>query len=378
MRTGYTGFRHVISGIFFLVLTASCMNDETWVEKHKPNLSAEKVLKDGGVLVLNEGNFMYGNASLSYYNSQTETVINDLFYRQNGIPLGDVAQSAEVYQGELFVVLNNSGKIIAMNLGKYPSLKAFDFTHKITGLQSPRYIHFFDDTKAYISDLYSKSISILDPATYTISGRINLSNSNTDFYQHPSEQFVVFENEVFTNCYSFDDKILVINPVTDKLTDSIEVLQQPNSMVLDKNGKLWALCDGGFEGSAYGNNQPGLVRIDARTHTVEKVFILPEDNWPSKLCINGSLDTLYFINRDVWRMPVNSVKLPDSSFISAVSGSQVKNFFGLGVDPASSEIYVSDALDHVQNGVVYRYTHEGEGIDTFKVGIIPGFFLFIN
>jgi len=187
---------------------------------------------------------------------------------------------------------------------------------------------------------------------------------------------VVFENEVFTNCYSFDNKVLVIDSETDRLIDSIEVLAQPNSMVIDRFGKIWVLCDGGYEGSEYGDNQPGLVRIDAATHTVEKIFILPEDNWPSKLCINGSSDTLYFINGDVWRMPVDANHLPPDAFISAVSASGTRLFFGLGVDPVSSEVYVSDAIDHIQNGVVYRYRSDATPVDTFRVGIIPAGFLF--
>jgi hypothetical protein len=364
-------------GLFiFLLLMQSCMNDETWVEQQKPNLSAEGVMQDRGVLVLNEGNFMYGNASLSYYNIKTGKVINDVFYRQNGIPLGDVAQSAIIYSGELYVVLNNSGKVMVMNFGKYPALKAFEFTHKITGLQSPRYISFIDSSKAYISDLYARSISILDPATYSITGRINLANGNPDFYQHPTEQMVVFEDEVFTNCYSFDNKVLVIDKLTDRLTDSIEVLQQPNSMVPDNNGKIWVLCDGGYSGSANGDNRAGLIRIDAKSHTVEKIFILPENSWPSKLCINGSADTLYFINGGVWRMSVSADQLPKEPFIPSNSGAATKLFYGLGVDPRSSEVYVSDAIDHVQSGVVYRFTAEGVGVDTFQVGIIPGFFCF--
>jgi hypothetical protein len=364
--------------ILLFTMFQSCMNDETWVEQHKPNLGVENVFNSGGVLVLNEGNFMYGNASLSYYNSATGKVINDVFYLQNGIPLGDVAQSANVHNGELYIVLNNSGKIILTNLGKYPNLKAFEYTHKITGLQSPRYIYFVDSSKAYVSDLYAKSINIIDPVGYSVSGRINLANSNPDYYQHPSEQMLVYNNELFTNCYSFDNKVLVINPKTDQLVDSIEVLPQPNSMVLDKYGKIWVLCDGGYQGSIYGDFQPGLVRIDAVSHTVEKIFILPEDNWPSRLCINGTADTLYFINGDVWKMAVDQEKLPVSSFIPAHNGSETSLFYGLGVDPVSSEVFVSDAIDHIQNGVVYRYTSNGVGIDTFQVGIIPGFFLFLS
>lgn len=361
-----------------VLLLSSCMHDENWVEKQKPNLGVEEIVRDGGVLILNEGNFMYGNASLSYYNRQTGEVVNDVFYRQNGVPLGDVAESAMIFDGELYVVINNSGKIVVVNFGKYKLLKAFEFTHKITGLLSPRYIHFIDSTKAYISDLYAKAISIYDPVSYAVKGKINISNGSHDFYQHPSEQFVEYGNEIFTNCYSFDNKVLVFDKLSDKLIDSIEVLQQPNSMVLDKNGKIWVLCDGGFSGSPYGDTPPGLARIDAVTHTVEKIFILPDDNWPSKLCINGRRDTVYFLNGDIWRMSVDASLLPEDPFISSGTASGERLFYGLGVDPVSSEVYVSDAIDHVQAGIVYRYNAKAEPVDTFGVGIIPGFFCFVG
>jgi DNA-binding beta-propeller fold protein YncE len=369
----YYPFILVVS--FLLFSLSSCMDDELWKESHKPNLSVDEVIS-GGVIILNEGNFMYGNASLSYYNPQTRKLTNDVFYRQNGIPLGDVAESAEVYDGELFIVLNNSGKVVAVNMGKYPALKAFDFTHKITGLTSPRYIHFFNKAKAYISDLYAKHMYIVDPSGYEVKNTIPLSNNNPEYYQHPTEQMIAYKDYIFTNCYSFDNKILVINSKTDRLIDSIEVLAQPNSMVMDKNNKLWVLCDGGFHGSSFGNTLPGLVRIDLETRTIEKIFIMNGDHWPSELTINGSRDTMYFINQDVWRMSVNDVVLPGTPFIPATDEKGTKLFYSIGVNPANSEIYLGDAIDHVQNGVVYRFSPDSTPLDTLRVGIIPGFFCF--
>ncbi len=49
-------------------------------------------------------------------------------------------------------------------------------------------------------------------------------------------------------------------------------------------------------------------------------------------------------------------------------------FYGLTVNPVNSEVYVADAIDYVQPGVILRYSPEGELLDEFKVGIIPGAF----
>jgi len=100
----------------------------------------------------------------------------------------------------MYVVLNNSGKILTMNMGKYPSLKAFEFTHKITNLVSPRYIHFFDRKKAYISDLYARQVYIVDPSEYKITGSIDVNNRKPDFYQHPTEQLIAYKNVVSEGC----------------------------------------------------------------------------------------------------------------------------------------------------------------------------------
>jgi hypothetical protein len=37
-------------------------------------------------------------------------------------------------------------------------------------------------------------------------------------------------------------------------------------------------------------------------------------------------------------------------------------------------VYVADAIDYVQQGMIYRYSKDRELIDKFYVGIIPGAF----
>lgn len=323
-----------------------------------------------GVYVVNEGNFMYGNSSLSFYNPTEKRVYNQVFMSRNGAPLGDVAQSMYLWKNLGFVIVNNSGKIYVIDN------TTAEFKGSISGLSSPRYMHVVNSTKAYVTDLYARKITIFNPETFQITGKISVVNSKSQFSQHSTEQMVSFKNLLFVNCWSYDNKILVIDTNTDQLKDSIEVFKQPNSMVLDKNKKLWVMTDGGFDGSSYGYEQPGLLKIDAETREIERTFRFPLGDHPIKMCLNPAGDSLYYINRHVWRMSVNDKQIPDQPFITSQNTNTYGGFYSLGIDPSTNEIYIGDAIDHKQNGYVRRYSRSGKLLDEFKVGITPGNFAF--
>ncbi len=313
-----------------------------------------------GLFITCEGNFMYGNASLSYYNIEERKVENRVFRRANGADLGDVAQSMTIHDGRGYVVVNNSGIVFIID----PD--TFVITGTIEGLTSPRYIHFVDDGKAYISDLYDPRITVYDPRTGSIVGHIETGD-------HPStEQMVQWGDYVFTNCWSYDNSILVIDTRTDTVVDRIEVGIQPTSMVIDRNGKLWTITDGGFPTSPYGCEAPSLYRIDPATRRIERRFTFFEGDSPSELAIDGDGGRIYFINNDIWAMDVTAENLPAKPIVQNTG----TIYYGLAVDPLSGDIYVADAIDYQQPGVVYRYSSEGAEIDSFEVGITPGAFCF--
>ena len=320
-----------------------------------------------GVFISCEGNFMYGNASLSFYDIENKVVYNNVFSGRNRAPLGDVAHSLASDGKHLYIVVNNSGKIVAVDL------KTLEFKKSVTGLVSPRYIHFVNSSKAYISDLYARRITILNPSTFEKTGYINVSDGKTGSTKHPTETFANIGNRIFVSCWASDNLILVINPETDTVIDSIRVPMQPRKMVVDINNKLWVQCDGNFTGAPGGTEMPALVRIDPETLTVEQIFRWGTiTGYAGDLQINPEKDTLYIVKSDLYKMAVTSRRIPDTPLLSAAN----RLFYSMGVDPYNGDIYLADAMDYMQNAMVYRYSANGSAIDSFRVGINPGDFLF--
>lgn len=315
-----------------------------------------------GLFICNEGNFQYGNATLSYYNPDTRTIENEVFYRANAMKLGDVAQSMTIYDNRGWIVVNNSHVIFAIDLDTFREVG------RITGLTSPRYIHFISDEKAYVTQIWDNRIFIINPRRYEITGYIEVPRMTME--QGSTEQMVQRGKYLYVNCWSYQNRILKIDTETDTIVTELEVGIQPTSLAMDCNGKLWTVTDGGYDGSPYGYERPALYRIDPETMTIEAMFEFKRGDAPSEVQLNGSGDTIYWINDDIWAMDVTATNVPVRPFLD----SRGTIYYGLTVDPVNEDVYIADAIDYTQPGKVYRYTKQGELVDEFYVGIIPGAF----
>ena len=349
----------------FCVLAAAFVLGGCTPSEEQPHDEANIGL-DGGVFVLCEGSFGAGNSSLYHYNPDRKEVTADIFSTANNAKLGDTAQSLYMYNGLLFVVVNNSGVVFALDrtTGKVEGM--------IDNLISPRFIAINDlGTKGYISQMYTNELITFDPRTLERTGSITLEGVAG------SEQMVVWADKLFIASWSNDHKITVLDTDTDQQIATFEVGVQPYSMVLDKNDSLWVVCDGGNEYSDLPDGvtmeAPSLWKIDAETHEATKTLTFePGGYFRSRLSINGEGDTLYFIYDEVWAIDVASGTLPSEPLISIEGWGQ----YGIGVDPVNEDIYIADAKDYMSNGEVLRYNSAGELIDTFEVGLLPSKFAF--
>ena len=347
--------RYILPAALCLTALGGCMK---WDYGKTEEFSASGT----GLFITNEGMFQYGNATLSYYDPETKQVENEVFYRANAMKLGDVAQSMTIRDGVGWIVVNNSHVIFAIDINTFREVG------RITNLSSPRYIHFVSDEKAYVTQIWDNRIFIVNPKRYEITGYIECPNMTME--SGSTEQMVQYGKYVFVNCWSYQNRILKIDTETDRVVDELVVGIQPTSLVMDKNYKLWTITDGGYEGSPYGYEAPSLYCIDAAKFEIEKQFRFKLGDSPSEVQINGTGDKLFWINDDIWAMDVDADRIPVRPFLKY----RDTKYYGLTVNPRNGDVYVADAIDYQQPGIIYRYRADGEPVDEFYVGVTPGAF----
>ncbi len=315
------------------------------------------VVDNAKVLILNEGNYNFGNASLSMYNHSKKKVYNKVFQaNNNGRPIGDVVQSATKISDELFVVVNNSSKIEVLNPSTLTSIAS------IQQLNSPRYIAAANNQKAYISDLYEDKLYVLDPRSHSITKTIKTKGW--------VEEMAVVNGKLYLT-HVDSNQIWIIDVNTDIVLKKIDVHEQPQFIEIDRDSNIWVSCGGGLNGG-----KSALYHLATSNDSLLSIFeVAAVEHKIGELEFNSRKDELHFLGKDgLYFMKINANQLPNTAKIA--KGNRL--FYGFSINPSNNEIYISDAIDYQQRGVVYRFKYSGAQIDAFKVGIIPGDIIFLD
>jgi YVTN family beta-propeller protein len=333
--------------ILILTIAVSCTK--------KPDNVPDQFSAGNGAFILNEGNYTWGNGSVSFYSFDNGLIYNNLFEKVNGRPLGDVPNSMVIAGEKAYIVVNNSGKIEVVDKNSISSLAT------ISGLNSPRNMTLISNSTAYVSSMYSDSVAIINLTDNAISGYVNIRRS--------SESIIISRNKAFVSSWVGGNEIMVIDISNNKVIDSIEVGVEPESMVLDKNSMLWVLCNGGWAR----DNFAELDKINTTTNEIEKKLVFSSKlSSPTSLQTNGKGDFLYYLENGVNQVNLAYPILPASPLIPQTE----HLFYKLGIDPVDNYIFVTDAVDYKQDGNVMIYKPDGTFFSTNAAGIIPGMLCF--
>ncbi|MEZ5047858.1 MAG: hypothetical protein R2831_12810 [Chitinophagaceae bacterium] len=347
----------------FIIITFlfSCVKD-----KPNPNIT-NNTTEEKQILILNEGAFGNNNSEISILSSTQQKVITNTAYANaNATSMGDIAQSMIRIQNTLYVCINNSNRILALN----PN--TFELKTSINSVLLPRYIAPISSQYALVGTLYQNEIFVLNTETNNIVSSIQMPYKNAEaMVSYLAKTYVCLWD---TACHA----IYQIDNTTQKIDDSITIqVAAPREMLLDINNNAWILC-----GNKYQNKKSFLLHIDLANKQVIRQYTFDANAEPMRLTMNETKDSLYFILvnyqgtqpfNGVYCMSITDQQLANTPIIQAPNNSY---FWGIGINPHNQHIYVSDPKGFTQSSTVFEYTKSGEFIQSFSTGIGSNQFYF--
>ena len=321
---------------------------------------------DNGVLILNQGGFGNGNASLSYLSNDLNTFQNNIFALVNPtVTLGDTAQDVGFFNNLAYVVLNGSNKIEIIN--RYTLAHVATIS---TGLSNPRYIEFARG-KGYVtnwgnggstSDDY---IAVLNLTTNTVSTTIPVAEGPERIIEENDKLYVAHAGG-----YGYGNTISVINTTTDTVQTTITVGDVPNSLE-EEDGYLYVICGG--KAAWTGSETLGkLVKIRLSNNTVTSTIDFPIGQHPSNLEIEDNR-LYYTVDSDIYKTTLSATILPTTELFSTTEQG-VYGVYSFAVE--NNKVYIGDAVDYSSNGKIYVYSLTGDLLTDKTVGVIPAGFYF--
>ena len=330
-----------------------------------------------GVYIINAGNFLDNNGSISFLPRNVATASTDIFNTVNGRTLTGGAQDYTEIDGKGVILVDNStagqDKIEIVESGTFKSLATF----QAPDVENPRYVVAAGPNKAYVScwdatgdfsNFYAKLgyILVLDLASRKVVKKISVTKG--------ANRMVVVGSEVFVGSVGGERVLTVIDTEKDEVRQpGVDVGVNTNPVAVDANGRLWA----------YASSAKEMVRINTATKTVDgRMKVGSSTRSPGAIALSQDKQTFYFVNSFYdpaenfkEKGELYSFKITDTS-IPATTPFISRLFSGLGVDPQTGTIYAGVTPSFKQAGYVLRYQPSGALIDSVKAGISPSKFYF--
>ncbi|QBN18494.1 YncE family protein [Flavobacterium nackdongense] len=344
-----------VSSVFFVSCTDNDDSKETPLGDY-----------DNGALILNQGGFLKGNASVSYLSDDLLVQQNNIFSLVNPtITLGDTAQDIG-FNGDLaFIVLNVSNKIEVVN--RYTMKHVATIA---TGLDNPRYVA-FSNGKGFVTNwgdggnVSDDFIAVLNLSNYTVSSKIAVVEGPERIIANNNKLYVAHQGG-----YGYGNSISVIDGATNAVSAKVSVGDVPNSLEIS-NGSLYVIC-GGKPSYAPTETAGSLVKFNISTNTVANALNFAAKTHPSNLDIVDS-NVFYTVGSDVYKSTLSATSLPTTPLFTTTPQG-VYGVYSFAVH--NNKIYVGDAGNYSSNGKVFIYSSTGALEKEYTVGIIPAGFYF--
>lgn len=364
------------------VALSGCRNEDiVFIPEEVPTTQPEYTDVDGFYLLC-EGNINSNKASLDWFDARTGKYNRNIFPKANPYEvkeMGDVGNDLGIYGSKLYVVVNISNKVLVLDKRTAKKLGQIDIPNcrfvkfykgyaYITSYAGPVQMDPDYKQKGYVAKIDTATMKEVDRCIVgfqpdqldIVNGKIYVANSGG--YLMPN----------------YENTLSVIDVATFKEERRIPIAINLGLCKADRHGVLWVVSRGD-----YYEVPSRLYAYDTRKDRIVKTFDVPV----SSFWLDG--DLLYVVSTQ-WSyitmsnevtyavIDVNKMEVLTRNFITDGTEKQIKIPYGIAVNPATKDIYVTDAKDYITPGRLYCFGQDGKKKWDVRTGDIPGHFVFLG
>lgn len=356
-----------ISKIYSFLFLISCIS----ACKNQPEQTINPKIDNFnyGFFVLNEGTYGFGNATVSFFDKNSNQIKNDIFKQLNdGNYLGDQAQDMVVNDNKIYIVVQNSQKIVVVDAFSFKLLA----TIKSDWMKSPRYFKAISKSVAYVSDWELDGVCKINLITNKVEKTIKTGKD--------PEQMQVVDNKLFVcnSGYSFagneDQTISVVDLISETVIKNINIGIQPMEMVLDRSENMIIACRGKKVYTNQGeidvqlSQESSFWKLNTQTFdAIQLQTFSQKEFWIDNLTFSNDKNWLYYsYGGSVFAK--NITQNIDTKLFT-------KSIYTIQIDSENGNLVLGINQGYTSAGKIIRYQISGnkiiQPIDSATVGILP-------
>lgn len=320
------------------------------------------------VYVANQGNFSDANGTLTQYTPEDNTVSQDVV-----TGLNTLVQSITVHNGVGYILANTSDRIDVIDL------ETNERTGQIRDVSSPRFMVAVSADKAYVSNLFTSTVTIVDLVNDEALGSIAVGMNPEDIAVSSGIAYVA--NFGFGTA---DSTVSVIDVATDTVIETKQTgCDGPRFLEVDQENELWVFCNGK---TVFNDDFSEIIE---QTNGQVVVF----DNVTGEEVARIALDAqsgASSLGQDAWYDPGSnrmflvkglSILVFDAStneLSETVEISGEEEIGAVAYDGGEDVLYLGRVTGFTEAGFVSIHDMMGAELDRFTAGVAPGFIAFYD
>jgi hypothetical protein len=311
-------------------------------ESTTPPIATPKVLTDSTLFIVSEGNATKNNSELDAYSLKTNTLSSNIVN-----PLGDIANDIQLFGDRLYVLLENSNKVISINPDSVADRKTIQFPAGVTPYKMAK----TSISEVWVTEFTGKQIEIMAPSILT--GTIDVDTGQQDIGILNGKAFIV------TN----GNKLLVIDVTTKQILSNKYIGDSPAQVMIDSARSSVVILTYGFYGVSAGK----ILWVNPTTFSVTDSSTIAAADFINMMIPAGNKAFLTYGDR------VGALDLVTHKITTAIAS---KSYYKGMYDGLTNQLILGDAKDFSSPGVVDIYDATSLQLKkSISSGISPGHFL---